>query len=59
MKRIIIFICVLILVYLFGAFYALSFNIADWASNLRALALFSGFSLGLVLSCAPNTEDMF
>ena len=59
MKRIKIFIIVLIISYLMGAFYNASFNINLWSAVSRLITLVFGVIFSVAISTFPNIDELY
>jgi hypothetical protein len=59
MKRVVIFILVLIMAYLSGAFYSLSFDISYWSELCRCVVICIGLFFALSISTFPYIDKFF
>jgi hypothetical protein len=59
MKRILIFIAVLIFAYLCGAFFSMSFDISFWTKNTRGAVVLFGFTFAFALASFPYIDEIF
>ncbi len=58
MKRVIIFLSVLILAYLCGVFYSLSFDISFWTKETRATVITLGMFTAFAISSFPYIDEI-
>jgi ABC-type multidrug transport system permease subunit len=59
MKRITIFLAILLIAYLSGAFYSTSFNIAEWEAKCRAIVVILGLFSAISMCISPFIDEIF
>jgi protein-S-isoprenylcysteine O-methyltransferase Ste14 len=57
MKRINIFFAILLLSYLCGSFYSVSFNISEWEESCRCVVIVVGLLIAFAVSSFPYIND--
>jgi len=59
MNRIKLFLAILFLAYLCGAFYSVSFNIGIWSNLLRVTTILFGLFFAIVVCTFPFIDKIF